>query len=60
MHPDELDTPNASGAFPWWLLGILASSPISIAAGFVLAVILVWQRKRLQLWAWRLRGRFPD
>ncbi len=34
------------------------SSPVSILIGFGVAVLLVWQRKRLQLWAWQIRGRF--
>jgi NhaP-type Na+/H+ or K+/H+ antiporter len=58
MTPDAIDTPSDRWSFPWWLFGILVSSPVSIAVGFVVAVVLVWQRKRLQLWAWQLRGRF--
>jgi hypothetical protein len=59
MSPEAIDTPNAGWSFPWWLFGILVSCPVSIIIGFVLAVVLVWQRKRLQLWAWRVRAWLP-
>jgi NhaP-type Na+/H+ or K+/H+ antiporter len=58
MSPDTIQTSDSHESFPWWLFGILISSPVSVIVGFILAVLLVWQRKRLQLWAWQVRGRF--
>jgi NhaP-type Na+/H+ or K+/H+ antiporter len=58
MTPPTLATPDDRWSFPWWLFGILVSSPVSIVVGVAIAALVVWQRKRLQLWAWQLRGRF--
>ncbi len=58
MSPEIIGPPDAHGAFPWWLLGFLVAAPVSILVGLLLAIVLVWQRKRIQLWAWRVRGRF--
>jgi hypothetical protein len=58
MTPEALSTPGDHWSFPWWLFGILVASPASIVIGLALAVLLVWQRRRIQLWAWKLRGRF--
>lgn len=58
MSPETIHAPDDHWSFPWWLFGILVSSPASVLVGLLVAVILVWQRKRLQLWAWRIRGRF--
>jgi NhaP-type Na+/H+ or K+/H+ antiporter len=58
MSPDAISTPDEHWVFPWGVFGILVSSPLSIVVGLVLALVVLWQRKRLQLWAWKIRGRF--
>jgi len=58
VTPTTITGPDDHWSFPWWLFGILVASPVSIVVGLVLGVVVVWQRKRIQLWAWRLRGRF--
>jgi NhaP-type Na+/H+ or K+/H+ antiporter len=56
--PEAIGSPGEHWSFPWWLFGILVSSPDSMGIGAVLGALLVWQRRRIQLWAWRARGRF--
>jgi len=58
MSPDAISPAGEHWSFPWWLFGFLVSSPVSIAIGALLGALLVWQRKRIQLWAWKVRGRF--
>ena len=58
VTPTTITGPDDHWSFPWWLFGILVASPVSIVIGLILAVAIVWQRKRIQLWAWKVRGRF--
>ncbi len=58
MSPDAIDSPGDHSRFPWWLFGFLVTSPASVVVGLVLGALVVWQRKRLEVWAWKIRGRF--
>ena len=58
MSPDSIDAAGEHAAFPWWLFGLLVTSPASVILGLAIGALLVVQRKRLQLWAWKIRGRF--
>ncbi|MGH7297037.1 MAG: hypothetical protein ACRELB_19015, partial [Polyangiaceae bacterium] len=58
MSPQAIDAPGNHWTFPWGDFGFLVSSPVSMAIGALLGALVIWQRKRLQLWAWRIRGWF--